>query len=310
MRTQVRQALNFQALVVASGGSEAKAIEVFDRAVGEFDTSEEFSIHQNDYARLLGVSSLIAGNAYLKCRPAFEAIKDDVSVLTWEDAHWPKRANGFAYCPRFIFVKGDSSLLDREGVSVIGTRNPSLEGRNLCSKTVVALGSKGYVITSGLALGIDGVAHRTALSCGFPTMAIIGTPLTVSYPPEHKDLQQQIAVQGCLVSRFSPALSVQKWFFLLRNRLMSSLSLASVVIEDRDGGGAVRQAAFALEQNKLVFIYQSTVDNPSLLWPRQFARKANVVVVRQSEDIVKYLCGQNKAKKPRTPAFSGQLTLF
>ncbi len=133
-------------------------------------------------------------------------------------------------------------------------------------------------------------------AAGYPTIAVIGTPINACYPPEHRALQQEIAQAGAVVSRFSPATVTQKWHFLLRNRLMSALSDASVVVEDRDGGGAVRQAAFALEQKKYLFIYESSVDNHSVLWPRQFANQSRVFIIKKSQDLPRVL---NQAKKTR-----------
>jgi DNA processing protein len=283
------QALNFQSMVVACRNSEAKAIEAFGKAVLLFDTSDSLILHISEYARLLEVGEHELSNAYYTLRPVFESMDETVQVLTWEDSLWPSQTNGFAYCPRFLYVSGDASLLSKPSISIIGTRSPSMEGLTSAVLTAKAIGSKGYVVTSGLAKGIDGVAHKTALSSGFPTMAVIGTPLCTCYPPEHAELQQEIAKKGVVVSRFAPSEVTQKWYFLLRNRLMSALSLASVVVEDKDGGGAVRQASFALEQKKYLFVYQASVDNRSVLWPRQFADKPRVFVVKKGQDIPRIL---------------------
>jgi DNA processing protein len=283
------QALNYQSMVIACKNSEAKAIEAFGKAVSLFDTSDSLILHIRDYAQLLGVGEQELSNAYYSLRPAFETMDESIKVLTWEDPLWPVQANGFAYCPRFLYVQGDVSLLTKPSISIIGTRDPSLEGMASAVQTAKAIGSKGYVVASGLAKGIDGVAHKTALSSGFPTMAVIGTPLGSYYPPEHQELQKEIARKGVVVSRFAPTDTTQKWYFLLRNRLMSALSLASVVVEDRDGGGAVRQATFALEQKKYLFVYQASVDNRSILWPRQFADKPRVFVVKKGPDIPRVL---------------------
>ena len=283
------QALNFQSMVVACKNSEAKAIEAFGKAVLLFDTSDSLILHISEYARLLAVGEHALSDAYYTLRPIFEAMDETIQVLTWEDPLWPAQTNGFAYCPRFLYVSGDVSLLGKPSISIIGTRSPSLEGLASAALTANAIGSKGYVVASGLAKGIDGVAHKTALSSGFPTMAVIGTPLGSCYPLEHQALQQEIAEKGVVVSRFAPSEVTQKWHFLLRNRLMSALSLASVVVEDKDGGGAVRQASFALEQKKYLFVYQSSVDNRSVLWPRQFADQPRVFVVKKSQDIPRLL---------------------
>lgn len=290
------QALNYEALVRANKGSEAKAQEAFAAALASLDTTQPLLLHLGEYALLLGVSEDILSKAYFACLPAFEAMDSSVQVLGWEHPLWPKQINSFAYCPRFLYVQGNASLLGQPSLSVIGTRSPSLEGKKMAVESAYAIGKRSYVVASGLALGIDGVAHKTALENGFPTIAVLGTPLTSCYPPEHVLLQQEIARRGALVSRFAPSSPTQKWFFLLRNRLMSALSLASVVVEDRDGGGAVRQAAFALEQKKYLFLYQSSLDNHSFLWPKEFANRPRVFVVKSASDIPRVL---EKAEKSR-----------
>ncbi|MDY0287684.1 MAG: DNA-processing protein DprA [Sphaerochaeta sp.] len=283
------QALNYEALLRTTKNSETKAQALFARALPALDTTEPLLNHIGGYASLLGIDHDQIREAYLSCRPAFEAMDSSVQVLTWEHPLWPKGVNSFAYCPRFLYVRGNASLLGQPSLSIIGTRSPSLEGKKRASLSAIALGKASYVVASGLALGIDGVAHKTALDHGFPTFAVLGTPLSSCYPPEHALLQEEIARRGALVSRFAPSSKTQKWFFLLRNRLMSALSLGSIVVEDRDGGGAVRQASFALEQKKYLFLYQSSLDNPTSLWPKEFAYRPRVFVVKHASDIPRVL---------------------
>ena len=312
MKATVLQALHYESLVHASRGSEKQALQAFEKLQTELDTTQPLLLHIDRYAAILGVKSSVVSDAYYHCRTAFEQMDDSVVVLDRSSPHWPKQIDSFAYRPMFLYVQGNLGLLKEPSVSVIGTRSPSLEGKELALQTSRALGKAGYVVASGLALGIDGVAHKAALAMGNPTIAVIGTPLCSVYPPEHELLQQQIAQCGAVVSRFAPSTKTQKWHFLLRNRLMSALSLASVVVEDRDGGGAVRQATFALEQKRYIFIYQGSVDNHSILWPRQFANKSRVFVIHKSGDIPRVLAQAMKRKasvgKPKD-AFV-QLQLF
>lgn len=290
------QALHYETLLKAANGSEAKASYAYEKALECSIIGESLVLHAQTYAQLLGVEAAAISDAYYKIRPLFEAMDTSVSILGWDSPLWPKQVDSFAFRPRFLYVQGNVQLLKQNSVSVIGTRTPSLEGKQLALSCAQALGKAGYVVASGLALGIDGVAHKAALAAGYPTIAVIGTPINAYYPPEHCALQQEIAKVGAVVSRFSPATVTQKWHFLLRNRLMSALSDASVVVEDRDGGGAVRQAAFALEQKKYLFIYQGSVDNHSVLWPRQFANQSRVFVIKKSQDLPRLL---NQAKKTR-----------
>ncbi len=289
MENTVAKALHYETLVSVLKGSEAKAGEAFAFAGARFDVSEPLVLHIAEYAALLGVDQSLISESYYRCRAAFEAVEDSMVVLDHEHPLWPSQINTFTYTPQFLYVQGKVGLLKERSVSVIGTRSPSLEGKQLALQTAQALGKAGYVVASGLALGIDGVAHKGALAMGYPTIAVIGTPLGICYPPQHADLQHEIADRAVVVSRFSPCTTTQKWHFLLRNRLMSALSVASVVVEDRDGGGAVRQATFALEQKKYLFLYQQSVDNQSVLWPKQFANQQRVFTVKRSQDLPRLL---------------------
>lgn len=281
MDWEVRHALHYETLLTAAGGSEAKAGEAFDQAKELLDINEPFDRNYGEYARLLDLDIAAVRQAYEENVRAFGTLEGKVWIISRESTMWPKQVSMFAYIPRFLYVQGDVNLLKQPIVSVIGTRSPSLEGRKLAYQSALALAKANFVVASGLALGIDAIAHKSVLSEGEKTIAVIGTPLNQAYPAEHKELQAIIGEQGAVVSRFGPATRTQKFHFLLRNRLMSALSLASVVVEDRDGGGAVRQASFALEQKRLLFFYQQSLDNHAVLWPRQFLGKERVYVIKK-----------------------------
>ncbi|MDD3058390.1 MAG: DNA-processing protein DprA, partial [Sphaerochaeta sp.] len=312
MDALAHQALNYETLLHALGGSEAKAIEAFNHPGIQHCCHEPLSLHIDAYASHLHLDAELLSKAYWFCRPFFEEMDDKTVILGWDSPAWPKMVDSFAYRPRFLYAQGKVQLLSEPSVSVIGTRSPSLEGKKLALQTSQALSQAGFIVTSGLALGIDGVAHKAALATGSPTIAVIGTPLSTAYPPEHADLQAEIARTGVVVTRFAPSTTTQKWHFLLRNRLMSALSVASIVVEDRDGGGAVRQASFALEQKKYLFLYQSSVDNHAFLWPRQFANQSRVFTIKKPEDLPRVLTQAMKdrlslGKKVQKPV---QLDLF
>lgn len=281
MDWEVRHALVYETLLTAARYSEAAANKAFEEAATILDLNERFDQNYAEYARLLGVEISTVRQAYEKNLRAFGSLEGKVWVINRDSELWPKQVSMFAYIPRFLYVQGDVNLLKQPIVSVIGTRTPSREGSQLAYQSTLALGSANFVIASGLARGIDAVAHKAAIAKSHKTIAVIGTPLNHTYPSEHHDLQRIIGEQGAVVSRFGPATETQKFHFLLRNRLMSALSLASVVVEDRDGGGAVRQASFALEQKRLLFIYQQSLDNHAILWPRQFLDKERVYVIKK-----------------------------
>ncbi len=281
----LQEALNYETLISCSGKGDASIEPLVDQLGGSLDLSIPLLAQPNTYAALIGkpVSKLL--EAYYHNQARFLRLSIDDHVVKRGDAHYPPYAAVVPYSPRFMYARGDISLLSRSIVCVVGTRNPSDEGKQYARESTKAIGLAHGVVASGLALGIDGVAHLTSLAENIPTMAVIGTSLVDNYPHEHAGLQHRIGEKGLVLSRFAPSAPTQKWFFLLRNRLMSSLSTASVLVEDRDGGGAVKQAGFALEQGRTVIIYKHTVENRSILWPRRLVSNPNTVVIRKPSEL-------------------------
>ncbi len=296
MDDHVRRALFYTVLVAAKDGAEEKVMPVFNEVarLGE-KPEKEFVECLSRLAIPMGEVEPLLDSQF----GGFEKLDPSVRVVSWEDPEWPKQTLGSGYCPRFLYLKGDVSLLARPLVSVIGTRTPDLAGKRLCVETVKALGECGLVPASGLALGINGVVHRSALQLGLPSVCVIGTPIDQSYPMEHQSLQESVAQKGLVVSRFAPSLPTQKWYFLVRNRLMSLLSSCCVVVAEKDGGGAVSQAEYCLQLGRKVCLYQGTVDNYALLWPRKLKEKGGVEIFRDPQILAKALAGEGKKKVSR-----------
>jgi DNA processing protein len=172
--------------------------------------------------------------------------------------------------PAAFFAKGDASLLrGTTRVSVVGSRKPSPDSERRARKLVRELVEHDVVIVSGLALGIDSIAHRTAIEAGGRTVAVIGTPLDRVYPSQHADLQDLIAREHLLLSQFPPGHPIQKPNFPRRNRTMALISHASVIVEAGDTSGSLSQGWEALRLNRPLFIMQSVVNRKDLTWPRE-----------------------------------------
>ena len=150
------------------------------------------------------------------------------------------------------------------------------------------LGRNGIIIVSGLAKGIDVTAHITALQNNFNTIAVIGTNLNQYYPLENKDVQMEIEKKGLIISQFSPATKTERWFFPLRNGVMSGISQATVIMEAGETSGALKQATFALKQKHLVLIPQNVCRTTTITWPEKFIKKG-AVRVNSPKDIIEEL---------------------
>lgn len=179
-------------------------------------------------------------------------------------------------------------------VAVVGTRKVSPEGAARTRKLVRALVEHDFTIVSGLAEGVDTIAHTTAIEAGGRTIAVIGTPISEVYPKENADLQRRIAQEFLLVSQV-PVLryKAQTWkgnrfFFPERNKTMSALSEATIIVEASETSGTLIQAQAALDQGRKLFILESNFQNPAITWPAKFER-LGAIRVREFDDILRVL---------------------
>lgn len=193
-----------------------------------------------------------------------------------------------------LYYSGNLDHLATPSVAIVGSRKPSLEGLKRASQLVKLLIDDGYTIASGLAEGIDTQAHTTALKYGGKTIAVIGTPLNEFYPKQNKSLQEYIANNHLLISqvpfiRYKEQTYVgNKLFFPERNKTMSAITEATIIIEAGETSGTLIQAVAALQQDRKLFILQSCFDNDKITWPARFEAKG-AIRVRNYEDIIKHL---------------------
>jgi DNA processing protein len=174
-------------------------------------------------------------------------------LLTWEDQEYPPRLKEIEYPPPVLYAWGEVEASDNLAVAVVGTRRPSGYGRSVARSVVQAMVGSRVTVVSGLARGIDGIAHRTALEAGGRTIAVLGSGLDEVYPPEHRKMAEVISGTGAVVSDFPMGTKPEGGNFPPRNRIISGLSLAVVVIEAGESSGALITADFAAEQGRDVF---------------------------------------------------------
>lgn len=182
-------------------------------------------------------------------------------TVTAEDFLGPLGEVEKANAPKQLFVSGDPEIMKAGArVAIVGTRQPSDEGVRRAAKLAELLVAQGIVIVSGLAKGIDTVAHRTAIEKGGRTMAVIGTPLQKAYPAANRALQEQIARDHLLVSEFSEGFGGGRWAFPKRNRTMALLSDATVIIEAGEKSGTENQGWEAIRLGRPLMILESLMD--------------------------------------------------
>ena len=171
------------------------------------------------------------------------------------------------HAPPRLWVAGDPSVFS-EGriVSVVGSRHPSPEGVRRTRRIVAELVRRKIAVLSGLALGVDTVAHVTAMQCGGRTVAVLGTSLDQATPRSNARLQESIIREHVVVSQFAPGSAVQKWYFTVRNRTMALLSPATVIIEAGEGSGTQHQGWEAIRLGRPLYFLKSAVDSKHVEW--------------------------------------------
>jgi len=186
----------------------------------------------------------------------------DHGAITISSVEYPPQLKEISDPPPVLFVYGNPRLLEKPQIAIVGSRNPSTVGSETAFNFAKDLTEHGFIITSGLALGIDAAGHRGALKAGGPTIAVAGTGLDRVYPARHKDLATQIVGNGALVSEFPPGTAAKANHFPRRNRIISGLSQGLLVVEAAMQSGSLITARLALEQNREVFAIPGSIHNP------------------------------------------------
>jgi len=194
-----------------------------------------------------------------------------ISILTWEDPLYPRRLKEIDQPPPVVYLLGQMDESDQCAVAIVGTRRITAYGRQAANEIGGALARHGVTIVSGLARGVDAVAHQAALKNGGRTLAVLGSGVDQIYPPEHRQLAEQIAACGAVLSDYPPGTAPEASNFPPRNRIISGLAQAVIVVEAGEKSGALITAAFAAEQGREVFAIPGSIYAPQ-------SKGANVLI--------------------------------
>jgi DNA processing protein len=181
------------------------------------------------------------------------------TALPWGDPRYPTTLSAIADPPALVWVLGDLALLSRPAVAIVGSRAATSYALEVADRLAADLAARGVVVVSGLARGVDSAAHRGTQADGGRTIAVLGSGVDVVYPPENGPLAARIAASGAIVSELPPGRRPRPWHFPLRNRIISGLSLAVVVVEASDRSGSLTTARAALDQGREVFVVPGNV---------------------------------------------------
>jgi DNA processing protein len=243
-----------------------------------------------------------------------EVVRHGMTVLTWHDPRYPRRLAEIEDKPPMLFVKGSLEDRDEWAIAVVGTRKATPYGRQVAEQLSSELSANGITIISGLARGIDAIAHRAALQSGGRTLAVFANGLDMVYPPEHKRLAASIADQGALISEYPPGVEPRGDFFPRRNRILAGLSLGVVVVEADLKSGALITAQQALEQNREVFATPGSIYSAASRGTNSLIRDSGAKLVLNVTDILDELnltmAAHQMEMKALVPADEGEATLL
>ena len=202
-------------------------------------------------------------------RPDRQGIEQDLRwldgdarhLITWNDPRYPAQLRQIVQAPVALFCHGDPALLSRPQLAIVGARAATPQGLDNAEAFAAELTRRGLLVTSGLALGVDGAAHRGALAAGGATVAVCATGLDRVYPARHRELAHEIGQRGAMISEFPTGSPPVEEHFPRRNRLISGLALGVLVVEAAKGSGSLITARFALEQGRDVFAIPGSIHN-------------------------------------------------
>jgi DNA processing protein len=268
------------------------------------------SIRDIEHASHQALAGIIQGDALTqfelfrdkgeKSKPGQQALKDrnwllknNADLLSIDNPNYPPQLKEIHHAPPVLMVAGDINVLQHNQLAIVGSRRASPSGLEIAQHFAAELVDCGFVITSGLALGIDSAAHRGALlakkdSSHKTTVAVVATGLNLCYPSRHEKLVQEIRENGAILSEFPLGTPPQKENFPRRNRIISGLSRGVLVVEAEEKSGSLITARYALEQNREVFAVPGSIKNVSSRGCHQLIR-AGATLVESVDDILSEL---------------------
>ena len=227
--------------------------------------------------------------------------RHDVHLIALGAAGYPTALASVPDPPQLLFIRGTLASADANAVALVGSRNCTTYGRRVTERLARGLVQAGFTVISGLARGIDGVAHRAALQAGGRTLAVLAGGLSKIYPPEHAELARDVQASGALITESEMAMEPMAGMFPARNRIISGLSRAVVIVEAAERSGALITASHAAEQGRSVLAVPGQVDSPASGGTNALIRKG-AILVRGVEDILEELDGIRAAPMPPPPA--------
>lgn len=232
-----------------------------------------------------------------------KVLKAEIILITLRDKKYPRLLKHIAQPPYLLYLWGKPEVLKTKSLGIVGTRRPTEYGRRAATYISEDVAASGFTIVSGLAMGIDGLAHRAALKNQTPTVAVLGGGLLMeNVVSENKSLVKEIVRGGAVISEFGLNINGSKQSFPQRNRIISGLSKGVVIIEADEKSGSLITAKHALDQNRDVFAVPGPIFSPRSQGPNNLLKLGAKVVTSAEDILTEYNIQGNLFKPSRQPA--------
>ncbi|MCF8267545.1 MAG: DNA-processing protein DprA [Ignavibacteriales bacterium] len=231
-------------------------------------------------------------------------------LTTFWDEDYPSPLRNIFQPPVILYSIGNYTEEDHSSLAIVGTRNPSGYGTRIAEQFASEIAPQGVRIVSGLARGIDTIAHRSAINAGGRTIAVTGSGLDVCYPPENQKLYEQIAAEGVIFTEYRCGTKPDAINFPRRNRIISGLSMGVLLIETRVNGGAMHTAAFALDQGREIFAVPGNVTSGMSDGTNELIKRGEAQLVTKADEILTYLQLKTEASPRQTKTPPPEMSLF
>jgi DNA processing protein len=236
-----------------------------------------------------------------------------INVLTWQDESYPGRLKEIDQPPPVLYVRGEYLPDDLFAVAIVGTRRVTAYGRQITEELSSFLAANGITVVSGLARGVDAIAHQSILKAGGRTIGVLGSGVDKIYPPEHRALAEQMMERGAIISDYALGTPPDASNFPPRNRIISGLSLAVVVVEAGETSGALITAEFAAEQGREVFAVPGSILAPQSKGANKLIQRGALPLLSMN-DLMQALdltrMGEQKAARKMIPADATEARLM
>jgi DNA processing protein len=265
--------------ILSASFAELKAVDLIDSRTARNITEAMFDEKEID--AVLGKLDHIGG-----------------SILTVRDDIYPPWLKHIYDAPAMLYMLGNIEPVDHDSIAIVGTRNPSEYGKIVTEKLCTDLSNAGFTIVSGLARGIDTVAHRTAVRHGGRTIAVTGSGIDVVYPQENVRLSREIRTHGAILTEYPLGTKPDAGNFPRRNRIISGLSLGTIIVESDVTGGAMITASYALDQNREVFAVPGTITERRSAGTNKLIQQGRAKLVQSYDDIIEEIASKLRYGHP------------